>query len=70
MGEIYGVINIPFLIYYFMFLFRIGGQVDTCNTPGVTMAMAYLCTNDCDHMWEKLEEKSMKPWEPCINQEC
>jgi hypothetical protein len=41
-----------------------------CNTPGVTMAMAHLCTNDCDHMWKKLEEKSIKPWGPCINQEC
>jgi hypothetical protein len=27
MGGINGFINIPFLIYYFMFLFRIGGQV-------------------------------------------
>jgi hypothetical protein len=42
----------------------------TCNTPGVTMAMAHLCTNDCDHMWKRLEEKSIKPWEPCFNQEC
>jgi hypothetical protein len=25
-----------------------------CNTPGVTMAMAPSCTNDCDHMWKKL----------------
>jgi hypothetical protein len=33
-----------------------------CNTPSVTMAMAPLCTNDCDHMWKKLEEKSIKPW--------
>jgi hypothetical protein len=32
-----------------------------CNTPGVTMAMAPLCTNDCDHMWKKLEKKSKKP---------
>jgi hypothetical protein len=31
-----------------------------CNTPGVTMAMAHLCTNDCDHMWKKLKEKSIK----------
>jgi hypothetical protein len=31
-----------------------------CNTPGVTMAMAHLCTNDCDHMWKKLEKKSIK----------
>jgi hypothetical protein len=31
-----------------------------CNTPSVTMAMAHLCTNDCDHMWKKLEEKSIK----------
>jgi hypothetical protein len=41
-----------------------------CNTPGVTMAMAHLCTNECDHMWERLEKKSIKPCEPCINQEC
>jgi hypothetical protein len=41
-----------------------------CNTPGVTMAMAHLCTNDCDHMWKKLEEENIKPWEPCISQEC
>jgi hypothetical protein len=41
-----------------------------CNTPGVTMAMAHPCTNDCDHMWERLEKKSITPWEPCINQEC
>jgi hypothetical protein len=34
-----------------------------CNTPGVTMAMAHLCTNDCDHMWKKLEEKSIKTLE-------
>jgi hypothetical protein len=32
-----------------------------CNTPGVTMAMAPLCTNDCDHMWKKLEKKSITP---------
>jgi hypothetical protein len=32
--------------------------------------MAPLCTNDCDHMWKKLEKKSIKPWRPCINQEC
>jgi hypothetical protein len=34
-----------------------------CNTPGVTMAIAHLCTNDCDHMWKKLEEKSIKTLE-------
>jgi hypothetical protein len=33
-----------------------------CNTPGVTMAMTQLCTNDCDHMWKRIEEKSIKPW--------
>jgi hypothetical protein len=22
-----------------------------CNTSGVTMARAHLCTDDCDHMW-------------------
>jgi hypothetical protein len=22
-----------------------------CNTSGVTMARAHLCTADCDHMW-------------------
>jgi hypothetical protein len=32
-----------------------------CNTPGVTMAMAHLCTIGCDHMWERLEKKSIKP---------
>jgi hypothetical protein len=24
------------------------------------MAMAHLCTNDCDHIWKKLERKSKK----------
>jgi hypothetical protein len=24
------------------------------------MAMAHLCTFDCDHMWKKLEEESIK----------
>jgi hypothetical protein len=24
------------------------------------MAMAHLCTNDCDHMWKKLKEKEHK----------
>jgi hypothetical protein len=37
--------------------------LDFCNTPGVTVAMAHLCTNDCDHMWKKLEEKSIKTLE-------
>jgi hypothetical protein len=23
----------------------------SCNTSGVTMARAHLCTDDCDHMW-------------------
>jgi hypothetical protein len=36
---------------------------EDCNTPGVTMAMAHLCTNDCDHMWKKLEKKSIKTLE-------
>jgi hypothetical protein len=27
------------------------------------MAMAHLCTNDCDHMWKKLEKKSIKTLE-------
>jgi hypothetical protein len=22
--------------------------------------MAHLCTNDCDHMWKKLKEKSIR----------
>jgi hypothetical protein len=35
---------------------------DYFNTPGVTMAMTHLCTNDCDHMWKRIEEKSIKPW--------
>jgi hypothetical protein len=35
----------------------VGGR---CNTPSVTMAMAHLCTNDCDHMWKKLKEKSIR----------
>jgi hypothetical protein len=48
---------------------RAGGE-SNCNTPGVTKAMAHLCTIDCDHMWKKLGEKSIKPWGPCINQEC
>ena len=39
------------------------GEGCSCNTPGVTMAMAHLCTNDCDHMWKKLEEKSIKTLE-------
>jgi hypothetical protein len=30
---------------------RFSMQRTECNTPGVTMAMAHLCTNDCDHMW-------------------
>jgi hypothetical protein len=34
-----------------------------CNTPGVTMARAHLCTNDCDHMWKKLKEKSIRTLE-------
>jgi hypothetical protein len=34
-----------------------------CNTPSVTMAMAHLCTNDCDHMWKKLKEKSIRTLE-------
>jgi hypothetical protein len=25
--------------------------VGKCNTSGVTMASAHLCTDDCDHMW-------------------
>jgi hypothetical protein len=36
--------------------------VRKCNTPGVTMAMAHLCTNDFDHMWKKIEKKSIKLW--------
>jgi hypothetical protein len=36
---------------------------DDCNTPSVTMAMTPLCTNDCDHMWKKLEKKSIKTLE-------
>jgi hypothetical protein len=31
-----------------------------CNTPGVTMARAHLCSNDCDHMWKKLKGKSIR----------
>jgi hypothetical protein len=31
-----------------------------CNTSGVTMARAHLCTNDCDHMWKKLKEKGVR----------
>jgi hypothetical protein len=27
------------------------------------MAMAHVCTNDCDHMWKKSEEKSIKTLE-------
>jgi hypothetical protein len=34
-----------------------------CNTPGVTMARAHLCTNDCDHMWKKLKQKSIRTLE-------
>jgi hypothetical protein len=34
-----------------------------CNTPSVTMAMAHLCTNDCDHMWKKLKEKRIRTLE-------
>jgi hypothetical protein len=30
------------------------------NTPSVTMAMTHLCTDDCDHMWKKLKEKSIR----------
>jgi hypothetical protein len=31
-----------------------------CNTSGVTMARAHLCTNDYDHMWKKLKEQKCK----------
>jgi hypothetical protein len=34
-----------------------------CNTPSVTMAMAHLCTNDCDHMWKKHKEKIIRTLE-------
>ena len=34
-----------------------------CNTPSVTMAMAHLYNNDCDHMWKKLKEKSIRTLE-------
>jgi hypothetical protein len=34
-----------------------------CNTLGVTMARAHLCSNDCDHMWKKLKEKSIRTLE-------
>jgi hypothetical protein len=34
-----------------------------CNTPSVTMAMTHLCTDDCDHMWKKLKEKSIRTLE-------
>jgi hypothetical protein len=34
-----------------------------CNTTSVTMAMAHLYTNDCDHMWKKLKEKSIRTLE-------
>jgi hypothetical protein len=33
------------------------------NTPGVTMARAHLCSNDYDHMWKKLKEKSIRTLE-------
>jgi hypothetical protein len=33
------------------------------NTPSVTMAMGHLYTNDCDHMWKKLKEKSIRTLE-------
>jgi hypothetical protein len=39
------------------------GIAHICNTPGVTMARAHLCTNDCDHMWKKLKEKSIRTLE-------
>jgi hypothetical protein len=34
-----------------------------CNTSGVTMARAHLCTNDYDHMWKKLKEQSVRALE-------
>jgi hypothetical protein len=34
-----------------------------CNTTGVTMARAHLCTNDYDHMWKKLKEQSVRALE-------
>jgi hypothetical protein len=34
-----------------------------CNTSGVTMARAHLCTNDCDHMWKKLKEQGVRALE-------
>jgi hypothetical protein len=40
---------------------KMAEEAGACNTPGVTMAMTPLCTNDCDHMWNKLEKKSIKP---------
>jgi hypothetical protein len=35
-------------------------KVNLCNTSGVTMARAHLCTNDYDHMWKKLKEQKCK----------
>jgi hypothetical protein len=34
-----------------------------CNTSGVTMTRAHLCTNDYDHMWKKLKEQSVRALE-------
>jgi hypothetical protein len=39
------------------------GKEQYCNTSGVTMARAHLCTNDCDHIWKKLKEKSVRALE-------
>jgi hypothetical protein len=32
----------------------------SCNTPGVTMATAHLGTQDYDHMWKNLRNKSIR----------
>jgi hypothetical protein len=34
-----------------------------CNTSGVTMARAHLCSNDCDHMWKKLKKQGVRALE-------
>jgi hypothetical protein len=41
----------------------VSGLEGCCNTSGVTMARAHLCTNDYDHMWKKLKEQSVRALE-------
>jgi chromosome segregation ATPase len=48
---------------------RPGIKDGICNTSGVTMARAHLCTNDYDHMWKKLKGQSVRALETRFNPE-